>query len=78
MIKTGQTVNIQLGHGDSGKFDLLGGSFGEAGDILFNLRGLRAAALVRRKGNPLARTDQSGLRISGRPVGWRGRYRERE
>lgn len=39
MIKTGQTVNIRLGHGDSGKFDLLGGSFGEAGDVLFNMFG---------------------------------------
>lgn len=35
MIKTGQTTNVLLGVGDSSKFNLLGGSFGEAGDVVF-------------------------------------------
>lgn len=34
MIKTGMVVNLVLGVGDSSKFNLLGGSFGQAGDVV--------------------------------------------
>lgn len=33
MITTGRTVNIMLGHGDSERWNLLGGSNGDAGDV---------------------------------------------
>lgn len=34
MIKTGRTVNALLGSGDEAKFNLLGGSFGQSGDVV--------------------------------------------
>lgn len=42
MIKTGRVGNIVLGVGDPSKFNLLGGSFGKAGDVLISGTGGRA------------------------------------
>lgn len=42
MIKTGRQVNVLLGHGDVSKFNLLGSSFGNAGDVVLFGSGAQA------------------------------------
>lgn len=34
MITTGRQINVLLGHGDSTRFNLLGGTNGTAGDVV--------------------------------------------
>lgn len=41
MIKTGMVGNVVLGVGDQSKFNLLGGSFGQAGDAVMGQNGVR-------------------------------------
>jgi hypothetical protein len=82
MIKTGQVVNIVLGVGDSSKFNLLGGSFGEAGDVVTGtpgggsrfLRTDRDRILRGGAGAPAA-TGRSGTPSSPYERDWRDRYR---
>lgn len=70
MIKTGRVGNIVLGVGDPSKFNLLGGSFGKAGDVLISGTGSRAQIIVG-KGKILvgAGSYESGGRRGGTPSG---------
>jgi hypothetical protein len=82
MIKTGQVVNLVLGVGDSSKFNLLGGSFGEAGDVVggapvTGARFLRSARdrILRGGSAPAAGGSGSGTPSSPYQRDPRDRYR---
>lgn len=76
-IRTGLLQNIVLGSGDSSKYDLLGGSFGDGGDyVMGRMLGARrklskkAAAKALKAGGgpdpPLPWRDRDRLRGGGR------------
>lgn len=59
MIKTGRQANVLLGHGDVSKFNLLGSSFGNAGDVV--LFGSGAQAHFRRGPKDTRMNGYAGL-----------------
>lgn len=63
MIKTGRVGNIVLGVGDPSKFNLLGGSFGKAGDVIISGTGAGARLIVKGR-DTMPQTGGAG--------GWRG------
>lgn len=67
MIKTGRQVNVLLGHGDVSKFNLLGSSFGNAGDVV--LFGSGAQAYIRSKPKDVR---LGGYSADSRPSGGQG------
>ena len=66
MIKTGRVGNIVLGVGDPSKFNLLGGSFGKAGDVVISGSGAGARFIIKERDTLL----RGGGSASGR--GWYG------
>lgn len=75
-VRTGRVVNIVLGSGDSSKFDLLGGTFGEGGDYSAGrdpgsrrfLKNESAAAILRAAGGgPVGLADPNAFPPGVRP-----------
>lgn len=60
MIKTGRVGNIVLGVGDPSKFNLLGGSFGKAGDVIISGSGAGARLVVRQRDTMMRAGGSSG------------------
>lgn len=84
MIKTGNAGNVVLGIGDPSKFNLLGGSFGEAGDVVSGrfAGGPRLYLTQRDKmlpGGSMGTGSRGTPTPGGQPGGydrdWRDRYR---
>lgn len=70
MIKMGRTVNVLLGHGDVAKFNLLGASFGNAGDVVLFGSGAQAHFVRPNRDVRLgAYTSLGGLRPPGSGAG---------
>lgn len=67
-------MNDLLGHGDSGKFNLLGGSFGDAGDVVMLTAGYgrRSVARAKKEGR---RAYSSYIFVGGGMAAPRTRYR---
>lgn len=77
MIKTGRTVNVLLGIGDSERFPLLGGSFGEAGDIvtLLGSHGQRRIAKKKPGNRSAYSSGTKGVYDPNYSSGWNPNYR---
>lgn len=71
-IRTGQLQNIVLGSGDSSKYDLLGGSFGDGGDYVMG----RMLGAKRKAAKKVARPLKAGGGPDA-PLPWRDRDRLR-